>query len=510
MQTVLPFTGDNLASCLSNRFTTLEEIKSKYHFEYLEKYLTEIGAKTIVIEDQYISKDYLRDFTSYYSLCFSEYSKFCKRIHFFSLDITPEVFDGLILGKSYEADYKNSYLGFIVVKPIPHTVVGFTVLKTYQDSFERTYWGVKYYSVNLFGYELSVRSLAFQEQDTVVAACATAAIWSMLHGAVQNCNHTIVLKSPSEITLDAGDSSDGSRLFPNRGLEIAQICESISKAGLVSEVKSEPDGIVSGENLRKILNAYAGIGIPIIIVVNIEDSETHGLHAITACGFYKKQSGEVDVSDTMNFMSDNITKFYAHDDQWGPFAKISFTAADDNKLATPWNQDDPDGKPVTVESVIVSVYPKIRITYEEIEVLVRAYDFILSNFINQILQSDLVWDIRLVLNKEYKTFLKTLDPAIYPQKISLLKKNSPKYVWMVSCYVKAERILDISLDATGVNQAMLGMDVIPRLPAKLHAHIIDCLQHNKTEKVLELFKNPSAGRYYDFLLDQLVATSPSA
>jgi hypothetical protein len=102
--------------------------------------------------------------------------------------------------------------------------------------------GVRNYTIHLFGNVLTIESLAFQEQDTVLAACATTAIWTMLNKASVDF-HTI-LKSPSQITKDADNLSfDGSRLFPNKGLNLLQICQAIYNSGLESEIK-QPDIII--------------------------------------------------------------------------------------------------------------------------------------------------------------------------------------------------------------------------------------------------------------------------
>jgi len=500
---VVSFTESSLALCLSNDFTTVFDIQQKPHFAYLVSYLGQVSASTIVQEENYISKDYLHDYTSYYSLCFKAYPKYCKRIHFFRHSFDTEAFENVIEGTEPPDSFIANYLGFIVVRPIPHTVIGFTVLKTHQGSPDMNFWGAKKYSVNLFGLSLEVLSLAFQEQDSVVAACATAAMWSMLHGAAQNSNHTILLKSPSEITRDAGNSSDGNRLFPNKGLEISQISESIIKSGLVSEIK---DKLPIGSYAKKIINAYSGIGIPIILVVEISDQDSkHEYHAIAVCGHQKQLSAEVVVDMEVSFMSDNITKLYGHDDQWGPFVSIAFT--DDDKLITPWNEDNPAGSDVEIRSIIVSVYPKIRISYEEIEPLVTGYDFILSKIFNEYLKQDLVWDIRLVMNKDYKQMLQEMDPELYPKKLQLLTESRPKYIWVASCYVSEIKILDFTFDATGVAQEMLGLNVISYLDDSLNDYIVNNLTENRPGNMLSIFKSFSSERYYSFLQDELMTFS---
>jgi len=214
------FSTETLAESLANDYTTPSEVRDKNHFDYFLGYLIALDANTIIVEPDYVSKDYLHDYVSYYSLCHEKYPKTCKRVHFFSLPFSVQDFETWVNNGIPSVDIRNSYLGFIVVRPIPNTVIGFTILKTYQYSTgfgQRNYWGIKQYSIHLFGVELKLNSLAFQEQDSVVSACATAAIWSMLHGAAARSANTVLLKSPSEITRDAGNSSDGSRVFPNKG-----------------------------------------------------------------------------------------------------------------------------------------------------------------------------------------------------------------------------------------------------------------------------------------------------
>ena len=98
---ILPFSNENLAKSLAHKFTPEEVISKKYHFLYLKEYLNsaDLGAKTIVIEENYISKDFIHDFASYYALCFEEYSKFCKRVHFFNKSFDDSEFKKVILDK---------------------------------------------------------------------------------------------------------------------------------------------------------------------------------------------------------------------------------------------------------------------------------------------------------------------------------------------------------------------------------------------------------------------------
>jgi hypothetical protein len=512
---VYVFSEDNLAEVLSNDYTPKEVISSKNHFIYLKEYLgsAEINAQTIVVEENYISKDFLHDYASYYAQCFESYPKYCRRVHFFNKSFGQEEFETIIIGEESEnKDFWATYLGFIVVKPIPVTVIGYTVLKTYiaGENFEsRNFWGIRKYTIHIFGNLVEIESLAFQEQDSVLSACATTAIWSMLNKASIDF-HTI-LKSPSQITKDADNvSPDGSRLFPNKGLNLLQICQAILNSGLVSEIK-QPDyeikdangnfllRVVSNQYLKKILNAYSPIGIPIILVVNVPNGSNYGLHAITVSGFKQKNPVPITPTNIVSWLSDNIEKFYAHDDQWGPFARIDFK--NDAELVTPWSIFSGNNSPTYLTNIVVPLYLKIRISYEDIEAIVLGLDAILTLFFDNLILADLVWDIRIDYSENYKSELKK-SSLINSKKLDKLKIGQPKYLWIASCYVSEFKILQFTFDATDVRSGMIGRDLISFLPIdinnELKQHLI--LNKNLHER---LFQHTASIKYYQFLIDNI-------
>lgn len=506
------YSEEALAEALSNKYTSAEVISEKNQYLYLKNYLSspDMDTKTIVIEDNYVSKDFLHDYASYYALCFEEYPKLCKRVHFFSNNFNNVKFEEIILKKESDCqDFWNHYLGFIVIKPIPVTVLGYTVLKTYSNGGnfdDRNFWGVRQYKVHLFGNEIELTSLAFQEQDSVLAACATTAIWSMLNKASIDF-HTI-LKSPSQITKDADSTSlDGSRLFPNKGLNLLQICQAILNSGLVSEIK-QPDitltfpsgnfNFVSNQYLKKILNAYSPIGIPIILIISVPTGDNYGLHAITISGFKKNPPAPVAPHANISWLSDNIEKFYAHDDQWGPFARIEFNGND--SLNTPWTHFHITKNPTYVTNVVVPIYPKIRISYEDIEFIVLGLDTILSIFFDDNIIADLVWDIKINYSEKVKEDIKNsnLDNS---EKLTCLSKSLPKYIWVASCYIGENKVFDFTFDGTDVSSGMLGKGFVCYI-SDIKPMLSEFLTSNRT-LLQPLFNHSSKSIYYDFLIESL-------
>jgi len=51
---------------------------------YLLRYLGYLNANTVVIEEDYIDKDYLIDYANYYARSFKDYKKKTTRLHFFT------------------------------------------------------------------------------------------------------------------------------------------------------------------------------------------------------------------------------------------------------------------------------------------------------------------------------------------------------------------------------------------------------------------------------------------
>lgn len=167
----------------------LNELGHSHVAEYLFKYLTYLKAKTYIIESEYVDKDYLIDYSNFYSRSFDVEEKFTMRLHFFSSFFSKENLKLLLVERDEKILGKltDTYLGFVVIKPIHDSngcpIIGRTVLKTYplKDKDESRYFVTGWHKVSFFGIPLKIKSLPFQTQDEAVGACATAACWIASH-----------------------------------------------------------------------------------------------------------------------------------------------------------------------------------------------------------------------------------------------------------------------------------------------------------------------------------------
>ncbi|HHD16657.1 MAG TPA: hypothetical protein ENK47_08115 [Euryarchaeota archaeon] len=94
--------------------------------DYILKYLEPLGPESVIIEEEYIDKDFLIDYSHFYSRSFDDVPKKATRVHFFSSKISKETFfswmDDISELESFVEEngpVEDSYLGFIVIKHVP-------------------------------------------------------------------------------------------------------------------------------------------------------------------------------------------------------------------------------------------------------------------------------------------------------------------------------------------------------------------------------------------------------
>jgi hypothetical protein len=457
---VQEFKKHNFLDLLKNNYTQRNYIENKFHFKYLLEYLELMDTTFIVEEKEYVSEDYLDDFARYYSYCFERYSNNCRRIHFFSVSKSKheflEEFDEILLkgGKDFKTYFDTNYIGHIVIKPIPKTIIGFTLLRplSFKDvninSHNTTrvnFWGIKDYNINFFGNTYLFSSLAFQEQDQALSACATVSVWTMFQIASQEAR--VILKSPGEITHDAGFSFRQKRLFPNKGLTISEVCNAINKNNLVPEVREFGDlrnKKAISLRIKELIYAYSMIRIPIVFAVAVPEGEKESNgHAICISGHKLDETvSERSIDKEIHLLSEGITDFYVHDDQFVPFAKMYFDRR--SNLKGPWTEilNNPTPRYYNPIAMIIPVLPKIRVDYEDIKAIVYDYHpffttkFKITDSSNSIFQifdeTKIVWDIRLMKNSDLKQKVRTKiknNPTFIKE---FLINPLPGYVWVAT------------------------------------------------------------------------------
>lgn len=466
---VFPFDLDRLIELIAEASfrKSPEEIKSKQHIAYFQSYLPSIGARTMLVERRYIDRDFLEDYAAYYVRCFQPYDRECNRIHFFSEAFTTADFGACISGgpsKLSPANLQDAYLGFVVVKPLPTTVIGRTCLKTYPETSQRCFPPTRKFDAHLFGISLSVeRTLPFQEQDKIVAACATSALWTVFQSTARHFVHQI--RTPIEITKAATHLfSAENRILPNRGLSTLMMSHAIKSVGL------EPLLIDASEQhvLQAAIYSYVRAKVPLILNVKLVDDHGNGAgslldrHALAVVG-YSLRTERVELPGSgLKLRASRIDKIYVHDDQIGPFARMELDAFEIGvkefssafSLRTSWRSEAPNGKVRAVPyMLIVPLYHKVRIGWDWVHDVVTAFDKTISDLSSKAGVANLAgleWDVFLSDVNEIKSDIFTKTSIDSETRKSILERPMPRFVWRAIARRDESEVAEILFDATDI------------------------------------------------------------
>jgi hypothetical protein len=399
-------------------------MKQSGQADYVLRYLNELKAKTCVIEEQYVDRDYLIDYQKFYSRSFKEMKRFTKRIHFFSKGFSPQEFEQMLEHNKIE-DLEKSYLGFVVVKPIEdqdhNFLLGRTLLKTYPkiENDKTRHYITNKYKVSLFGVPLEVESVPFQAQDRGVSACATIALWT----ALQALEPLFKLKeyAPAEITELSTEIVSEARIFPQEGLTLNQMIKCIRSLELDVEVISAADDKV----IPAAIKAYTNAGIPLIADLKLLKGEKKECHAAVIVGYSTDSKGE-------------LVEIYVHDDQIGPYSRSK--PVKDFRL---WdNEWLPEYSKIELEKLIVPIYHKIRLPWHSIYYLHEQYNTAAKN-------RQETADLYLFTIQKFKAQI--INEEI-EEKSEKLKKFLPRFIWVerISSNNREKKLADFLFDGTAI------------------------------------------------------------
>jgi hypothetical protein len=467
---VLSFTEDNLAKALSNEHTSIEYIKKgKYHFNFLFEHLKyqnrpSFKVKTILIEHKYISHTYLSDLGAEFIFSSQDYSKFCKRVHFFSQSFNS--LDELILRPESTAVKRiwDSYKGFVTVKPLPKSRLGPVILSPYpsNEKADRRFTAIRPYTIHLLGRSIPLQSLAFMEQDGILSACSTVAIWSAMH-RLHHVFNVGILRPVAINTLAKYTAHNQPGALPGIGMDLHQICGVIEQMGLKAELRTlngnlgynvkdnEKKEVKDKTSIRKFIYAYLKMGLPILLGLEFEDG---GKHLVTLTGYkaFNTQNTTWDRnSDLPIAYADQIQTLYAHDDQVGPFSRL-ILLEDGSKVKT-IRLKDPTAKVTRHESevysIIVPLSKDIRLTFEDIYQQTLYFESLFYELIDT--DQRFIWDIYLTPTNEYRRDVaKATNTYSQVQKAQLLTEFLSPYLWVARAEVADDSVMELIFDATAI------------------------------------------------------------
>ena len=274
------------------------------------RHLHVLNVRCYVLEDPYIDRDYSADYVQFYALTFHAHERHCKRVHFFSRDISPLLQRPLTTDRLNELGglAKGAYCGFCVVRPLSGAPIGRTVLLARVGNgfnMEATVTCRADIDAHLLGTRLQVTGTSFLQQDSRVGACAQVAIWAgMRH---MHARHNYNWVSVADITRFAGLPSVTEAVsLPNASDRLS----SDAMVRTIAEAGYQPLCLPSLEIGHAIL-PYVESGIPIILGLDIGGAVGH---AVTVVGrVFARQENPTTCA------YDYVSAYIVHDDQSGPY-----------------------------------------------------------------------------------------------------------------------------------------------------------------------------------------------
>jgi hypothetical protein len=432
--------------------------------EYLTAYLTELSAKSVLVEGHYVDRHYLDDFSSYYARSFRAPSSSCQRFHFFE-ELGPGELEATVQ-KAYsdtgaldesEALLQGKYLGFVVRRPLPGAAIGRTVLRTYPVEGRRHYEVVRPYRVNLGGFRLRIDGLAYQEQDMGAAVCASTALWSALQRVASVAGHRT--PTPTAITRAANSP------FPaTDGLHELQMASALSGLGYVADRFAPMENrALFRAKIVSCLQSHLPVVLLIYRKMETGAGEVMAGHAVTLTGFSEPPS-VVEVPAThkglppLQMRSGSLEVGYVHDDNLGSHAHYEFVDSDEitpegyksvklrrgrqGHLVPWWNQDE-----WTISSALVPKPDKLRVAVSSLFSNIYAFRPLFSICFPGV---PLSFGAKFALGVEYRRSLFAMGLDMSQMRAFQEGVRLPRHIGVISAFFEDRLLVDVIIDVSEV------------------------------------------------------------
>ena len=307
------------------------------------RHLRELGALTVLVEAEYLDRDFTEAFAAYYSRLFKRHTKLCRRAHFFNSDLSQIV--NLASPSELAAQLQqrqDDYLGFLVLRPIHEAPLAqATLVPPSPPAGTESHVLVKAkYETHVLGAKLTVKGLPMTQQDQRIGACAQATIWSASRHF--HARH----KGPWMSTVGITEAAMMQE-FASVSSTIPNGSEFLSLNGMVSALRTagrKPLMYIKTANANPtvwqgirpvdVINRYVDSGIPVILGLNLGGDIGH---AVIASGqVFTHQAPVVAALPNNPTRAAFCSAFYVNDDQQGPNLRMP-VQANDPVGETPYN-----------------------------------------------------------------------------------------------------------------------------------------------------------------------------
>ena len=289
----------------------------------------------ILVEHDYVDKDYRSTFYNFYAKKGRPYRNDCVRLHFFDKDVKYNE-EHLEL-RSADGRLEDHYFGYIVLRPTIVATLGRSILSPRIRVGAQGQAIQSCHRVHILGYTLSVWGFPSMAQHIDIAVCAHVSCWAILrHYSESFPQHRELLVH--DITRLAKPFDPGG-LTPSLGLTVYEAERIFQAAGCFPVVVVKQDDNESSFYAQ--LLGYLESGFPLFI-------EMKGVrHAIVASG-YSWRKTPTNSTQSNSHMWSQVETLLAVDDNLFPYSIV-------NLRHDPLTSSNPE--PYTVEDFSAFIVP---------------------------------------------------------------------------------------------------------------------------------------------------------
>ncbi len=275
----------------------------------------------VLVEHDYIDKDYRSTFYNFYAKMGRPYRQDCVRLHFFDKDVSFSESPLDLQGP--DAWLEDHYFGFMVLRPTIAATLGRSLLSPRIRIGARGTAIQSRHKVHLLGYTLSVWGFPSMAQHADIAVCAHVSCWAILrHYSEQYAQHRELLMH--EITMMAQPFDPGG-LTPSLGLNLYEAERIFQAAGcyplmIVREWDDEAQEWVNDDRFFAQMLSYLDSGFPLFMSLQSEAMDNEG-HAIVLAGYeWRDESG--DSREGSSHVWSLVNSLLAVDDNMLPYSSV--------------------------------------------------------------------------------------------------------------------------------------------------------------------------------------------
>ncbi len=333
--------------------------------------LRDAGIKSIVIENDYLDRDFSEEYTAFYAKLFRRHRRHARRMHFFTSDVSQIVAEAdaaKLIGELEREQREGHYAGFLVWRPMAEAPIGRAVLSVFKSWPEmHGFLQVRAtYETHLLGARLSVSGVPFMQQDKQFTACSQVSLWAV--GRHFSAKHGGAWISPAKIAATAFEAHDvpsaSSLPAGSRGLTLSNMVAALRRMDLQPVLHHKRE--LPGGKLEwpaplvpaAIVARYVESGLPVLLGLHdLEGTEDFHVVVVTGTAFRELENCETRSQLTI---ADFIPFFLVQDDRlgtnrWMPAKKGNSQGAWDE---TPYNLED------NVSFILAPLPQKVFVTAE--------------------------------------------------------------------------------------------------------------------------------------------------